>query len=62
MYDNLAISMIQFREDKKYNDFYQLFAEINGITVESYTVHTLDRWAEILKCSLYDVKTRVIKK
>jgi len=62
MYDNLEISMIQFREDKKYNDFYQLFAEINGVTVESYSVHTLDRWAEKLKCSLHEVETRVIKK
>jgi hypothetical protein len=62
MYNNLEISMVQFRVDKLYEDHYQMVAEINGITFESYVVKPLDKWAETLKCELKEVETRVIKK
>lgn len=62
MYDNLEISMIQFREDPSYKGYYKMIAEINGITVESNVVRELDMWAKALKCELKEVETRVIKK
>lgn len=59
MYENLDISMVQFNKDRIYEDQYQLRAEINGVTVESYVVKTLSAWAQTLKCDINEVKTRV---
>ena len=61
MYNNLEISMAQFRADIQYEDYYKMVAEINGVTFESQIVKTLDKWAETLKCKLKDVETRIIE-
>jgi len=61
MYNNIEVTMIQFKEDVVYHGYYKMIAEINGMTVETNVVRKLDRWADQLKCSLHEVETRVIK-
>ena len=62
MYKNIKISMAVFIEDKIYDDQYKLKAELNGITVESYSVRPIKEWASAFKCSIRDIETRSIKR